>query len=345
MIAGRLPAGRPPGDLAYGVDIGGTKVLGVAVAGGRVAAECRMPTPQLAASAGNGADVVAPLANAISEVISTLAGTVSRGGAAPTPHDGAGVGIGVPGMLDRDGVVRFSPNLPGIVGVALAPLVAGRLGGADVRVANDANCAALAEQRLGAARGVRDGLVVTLGTGIGGAVVVGGEIRSGAHGYAGEVGHMVVDPSGPLCPCGGRGCWEQFASGAGLGRLAREAAVAGTLDAAVALAGGDPDLVRGEHATMAAASGDAGALAVVERFGWWLALGLANLVAICDPEIVVVGGGLAEAGELLLDPARRAYETLVEGGRARPRVPIVAAALGERAGAVGAALMAGATRA
>jgi glucokinase len=150
----------------------------------------------------------------------------------------------------------------------------------------------------------------------------------------------VVDPSGPQCPCGRRGCWERFASGGGLGTLAREAALAGNLQRVVALAGGDPEDVRGEHVTSAAESGDPDALAVMEDLGRWVALGLANLAAVLDPSCIVVGGGLAEAGEVLLAPTRRAFAAMVEGGSNRPEVAIVHAAFGVRAGAVGAALAA-----
>ncbi len=152
-------------------------------------------------------------------------------------------------------------------------------------------------------------VLVTLGTGIGGGLIVGDELVRGAAGFAGEPGHMVVDPNGPPCPCGRRGCWERYASGSGLGRLGREAAEAGRAGAVVALAGGDPEAVRGEHVTAAAAGGDPEALAVMADFAWWVALGMANLVNLLDPEVVIIGGGLAEAGELLLGPTRAAFET------------------------------------
>jgi glucokinase len=148
---------------------------------------------------------------------------------------------------------------------------------------------------------------------------------------------MIVDPDGPPCPCGQRGCWERFASGSGLGRLGREAAAAGAATRIVALAGGDPASVRGEHVTAAAAEGDAEAAAVVVRFGWWVALGLANLANVFDPQAFVLGGGLVEVGELLLAPVRTAFAQLVTGGAHRPRVDIVPATLGEHAGAIGAA--------
>ena len=257
-----------------------------------------------------------------------------RGPAVGTPP----VGVGAPGMVDREGRLRFAPNLPQGQGVDWRVLIGERLTGRRVVIENDANFAILAELRLGAAKGFRHVVMVTLGTGIGGGVVVDGRVQVGAHGFAGEVGHMVVDPAGPPCPCGRRGCWERYASGGGLGLLAREAALAGKLPGVVARSGGDPESVRGEDVTAAALSGDADARRVVEEVGWWVGFGLANLACVLDPECFVLGGGLVGAGDLLLDAARRSYAELVEGGPTRPETVIVAAVLGERAGAVGAAL-------
>jgi glucokinase len=182
--------------------------------------------------------------------------------------------------------------------------------------------------------------MVTLGTGIGGGLVLDGRVEVGATGFAGEIGHMVVDPAGPPCPCGRRGCWERFASGAGLGLRAREAALAGRMGQVVKLAGGDPESVRGEDVSAAAMAGDPDARRVIEEVGWWLGFGLANLACVLDPECFVLGGGLVHAGDPLLDSARAAFGELVEGGPRRPLAVIVTAAFDERAGAVGAALAA-----
>jgi glucokinase len=243
-------------------------------------------------------------------------------------------------MVDREGRLRFSPNLPQAHGIDWKVLLGERLASRTMLIENDANFAVLAEHRLGSARGYRHVVMVTLGTGIGGGLIVDGQVQVGAHGFAGEIGHMVVDPAGPPCPCGRRGCWERYASGGGLGLLAREAALAGKLPGVVALSGGDPEAVRGEDVTAAALAGDADARRVVEEVGWWVGFGLANLACAFDPECFVLGGGLVGAGDLLLAPTRRAYADLVEGGTARPAPAIVAASLGERAGAVGAALAA-----
>lgn len=250
------------------------------------------------------------------------------------------VGVGVPGLVDREGTLRFAPNLPGIEELAVA-----RLGmeatGLDWRVDNDATAALWAEHRLGAARGADDALLVTLGTGIGGGLLAEGRLVRGAHGFAGEVGHMVVDAGGLPCPCGRRGCWERYASGSGLGRLGREAAEAGRGRRLAALAGGDPLDVRGEHVSAAAAEGDSEAAAVVGVFADWFAIGLANLVHLLDVERCVVGGGLVASGETLLEPVRRSFAERVVAPDHRPMIEIVAAELGPRAGAVGAALLAG----
>ena len=250
----------------------------------------------------------------------------------------AGVGVGVPGLVDRGGVLRFAPNLPGVADMAIKADLEAALG-VPVRVDNDATCAAWGERQLGAAQGYDDVVLATLGTGIGGGIVAGGVLVRGTHGFAGEIGHMIVDPDGPPCPCGQRGCWERFASGSGLGQLAQRAASDGRAARVLALAGGDVSLVRGEHVSMAAAEGDAEALAVLADFGWWVALGLANLANVFDPQAFVLGGGLVEAGELLLEPVRAAFGQLLTGAAHRPAVDIVPASLGEHAGAIGAACL------
>jgi glucokinase len=302
-----------------GIDLGGTKCLALVLDGEQVVGEARVPTPR------RGDALVDAMVGAVRQLEATAAVEA--------------VGVGAPGLVDREGVLRIAPNLPAAEGMALRSLLGSRLG-VPVVVDNDATCAAWGETRLGAARGHHDVVLVTLGTGIGGGIVTDGRVHRGANGFAGEVGHMVVDPSGPRCPCGQRGCWERFASGSGLGRLAREAAIAGSTPRVVELAGGDPEDVRGEHLTAAAAEGDGPAAEVIERFAWWVALGLANLANIFDPAAFVLGGGLVRSAEALLAPTRAAFAGLLQGAARRPPIAIVAAELGERAGAVGAALLA-----
>jgi glucokinase len=322
--------------VAFGVDIGGTKVLGLALsAADQVVAEARVATPS---GVSRGDSSGREVAQAIAAVVAQLDSAVGAGRAAAEPKPA--IGVGAPGMLDRQGRLRFSPNLPQAHGIDWTPLIAEQLPGRRIVIENDANFAVLAEHRLGAARGYRHAVMVTLGTGIGGGFIVDDRVQVGGHGFAGEVGHMVVDPAGPPCPCGRRGCWERYASGGGLGLLAREAALAGKLPGVVARAGGDPERVRGEDVTAAALAGDADAQHVVEAVGWWVGFGLANLACVLDPECFVLGGGLVGAGAHLLESARRAFAELVEGGATRSDTPIVVAASGERAGAVGAALAA-----
>ena len=320
---------RPATGVTYGIDIGGTKVLGVALGpADDVVAEARVPTPT-----GDRDVVGSHVADAVAQVVDDLDRELAATGDAP-------VGVGPPGMLDRHGRLCFSPNLPQAHGIGWTELMGDRLSGRRIVIENDANFAVLAEHRLGAARGYRHVVMVTLGTGIGGGIVLDGRVQVGSAGFAGEIGHMVVDPAGPPCPCGRRGCWERFASGAGLGVLAREAALAGRLGEVVRVAGGDPESVRGEDVSAAAAAGDPAARRVIEEVAWWVGFGLANLAAVLDPECFVLGGGVAQAGDLLVEAARATFGELVEGGERRPLAVIVPAAFGERAGAVGAALAA-----
>ena len=320
-----------------GIDLGGTKCLGVAVADGSVVAEARAPTPR-------SADPVAVLDTVVA-VVEGLRAQLAEG---PPPGPSAlspaaldpplSVGIGAPGLVDRRGVLRFAPNLPGGTELDLCAGLQERLG-VPVLVDNDATCAAWGESRAGAARGYDDVVVVTLGTGIGGGLIAGGRLQRGANGFAGEVGHMVVDPDGPLCPCGRRGCWERYASGSGLGRLGREAAGAGRGERLVALAGNDPAAIAGHHVTAACLEGDAGAAEVMGTFAWWVAMGLANLANIFDPAVFVISGGLVAAGPALFEPTREAFARLLPGSAHRPKIEILPALLGQRAGAVGAALL------
>ena len=312
-----------PRPESIGIDVGGTKVLGVALAAdGTVVAEDRLPTPATASD----------LVEELYEITVHLDGQ--------TGWEALPVGVGAPGLITTEGQVLFAPNLPGAHDMDLHGHLAARLGDRHLMVDNDATCAGWGEALYGAARGARHAVVVTLGTGIGGGIVSDGRLLRGANGFAGEIGHMVVDPSGPICPCGRAGCWERYASGSGLGRLARDAAHAGRSPRLIELAGGDPEAVRGEHVTLAAQEGDPGALEVMERFAWWLASGLANLANAFDPEVIVIGGGLIEAGETLMAPTRREFVRLVEAGSTRPGIAVLPAALGERAGAIGAGALA-----
>ena len=211
--------------------------------------------------------------------------------------------------------------------------------GREVVVENDANASAWAEARFGAARGYRDAMLVALGTGIGAAILIGGELYRGRWGIAGEPGHIRVVPDGRLCGCGNRGCWEQYCSGNALVAEAREFArrTPGAAIRLLQLGDGTPEGISGPVITQAATEGDPAALRCFQTIGSWLGQGLADLAAILDPACFVIGGGVSEAGDLLLDPARAAFERALTGRGHRPLAEIKVAQLGEDAGIVGAA--------
>ena len=248
----------------------------------------------------------------------------------------AGIGLGAAGLVNRpDGRLVWGPNVAGR-DIPFGDLLNKRFG-LPALIDTDANLAAWAESRVGAARGFSTVVLVTLGTGIGGGIVIGDSIYHGAS-FAGEVGHMVIDVGGPRCTCGQRGCWETFASGRRLDQIARDVAAADPDGLTARLAGdGPPD---GVHLTEAALQGDVPAGQSVTEMGTWLGVGLANLVVLLDPDEIVVGGGASRAGEVLLKPAREAMAVAVEGSRYRTPTPVVPAALAEDAGLVGAGLAA-----
>ncbi|WP_250545625.1 ROK family glucokinase [Paenarthrobacter sp. DKR-5] len=306
--------------LAIGIDIGGTKVAaGVVDADGRVLHEQRRQTP--------GRDPRA-VEQTIVELVKELSADFRIWS----------VGIGAAGWMDLSGsTVLFSPHLAWRNEPLRANLE--RLLRRRVLLANDADAAAWAEWRFGAGRGQSRLVCVTLGTGIGGAMVMDGRLERGQYGVAGEFGHMIIMPNGQRCECGNRGCWEQYASGNALGREARELARADSPVAQEILkaVGADVDAITGAIVTDLGLNGDPTSRELIGDVGEWLGLGLANLAAALDPGQFVVGGGLCEAGDLLLEPARRAFARNLTGRGFRPAAPIVRAALGPRAGMIGAA--------
>jgi glucokinase len=309
-----------PESLAIGVDIGGTKVLGGLVdEKGAVLARARRPTP--------GRDP-----RAVEQTIAAVVDELRK------DHEVTAIGIGAAGFVDAErSRVMFAPHLawrnePVQAGVTAAV-------GLPVIVENDANAAAWAEWRFGAGQGESHVVCVTLGTGIGGGIVTDGVVQRGKWGMAGEFGHMVVVPDGRRCECGNRGCLEQYASGNVLGREAQEMARAGspvTVEL-VERVGGNLSLLQGPLITEAAREGDAAAVELFHEVGRWLGVGLANLAAALDPGLFVIGGGVSDAGELLLAPARESFRRTLTGRGFRPYPSIVKAALGPEAGLVGAA--------
>ena len=306
--------------LAIGVDVGGTKVAaGVVDEDGQILAKLKRSTPAASPSRTEEA-----IADAVTELLAR--------------HQVAAIGLGAAGFVDSArATMLFAPNLAWR-DEPLKQRVEERLGH-QVVVENDANASAWAEARFGAARGYRDVMLVALGTGIGAAILVGGELYRGRWGMAGEPGHVRVVPDGRLCGCGNRGCWEQYCSGNALVAEAREFARR-TPEGAIRLlqlGGGGPESISGPVITQAATEGDPAALRCFQTIGGWLGQGLADLAAILDPACFVIGGGVSEAGDLLLDPARAAFERALTGRGYRPLAEIKVAELGEDAGIVGAA--------
>ncbi|GAA1275951.1 ROK family glucokinase [Kitasatospora nipponensis] len=316
-----LPAGvlRLP---TIGIDIGGTKVIAGVVDGeGRIVESLRTETPHKSKSPKVVEDVIV-------ELVLELADR----------HDVHAVGIGAAGWVDADrSRVLFAPHL-NWRGEPLRDALTERLK-FPVVVENDANAAAWAEWRFGAGRGEDLLAMITLGTGIGGAVVRHGYVDRGRYGLAGEFGHMQVVPAGHRCPCGNRGCWEQYSSGNALVREARELAAGESpvAEPLLARAGGDVMAITGPLVTEAARDGDPMAVELLHDIGTWLGVGLANLAAALDPGRFVIGGGVSAAGDLLLAPAQDAFRRTLTGRGFRPEAEIVHAALGNEAGLIGAA--------
>jgi glucokinase len=306
--------------LAIGVDVGGTKVAaGVVDPAGRIVERLRRPTPAASPE---------QTEQAIIDVVAELG---SR-------HDVTAVGIGAAGFVDETGSsVMFAPNLAWR-DEPVKKRVEDRLG-RPVLVENDANAAAWAEARFGAARDHEHVVLIAVGTGIGAGLVLSGRLYRGRWGAAGEPGHYRVVPDGRLCGCGNRGCWEQYVSGNALAAEAREFArrSPGAAAGLLALAGGSADRIDGPAVTAAARAGDAVAVRCFEIIGHWLGTGLADLAAILDPGCFVIGGGVSEAGELLLAPARAAFAGGLTGAAYRPHAEIRLARLGPDAGLIGAA--------
>jgi glucokinase len=312
----------PPARTAIGLDIGGTKIAGGVVADdGTVLELVEVPTP----AAGDTLETL--------EVLRKIIGSLRD-------HHPAveAIGAGAAGMVEwPGGHIRWAPNnayreLP------LRQLLAQETGLPAI-VDNDANVAAWAEARHGAAAGYGHVVVLTVGTGIGSGVVLGGQLQRGHSGLGGEIGHILVAPDGSRCGCGNTGCLEAMASGSALGQAGREAAASDPGGILATIAGG-ADRVTGQAVFDAAQRGDQTARELFGQIGYWLGLGIASVVNLLDIEIVVIGGGLVSAGELLLAPARESFRSFLFGRSRRPLPAIIPARFGPDAGVVGAATLA-----
>jgi len=308
-----------------GIDLGGTNVRTAVVnAQGEMLARDQRITP-----AEEGSDaVVMSILESVNRILAQVHVDVSDLGA---------VGLACAGLSNPEtGVLYTSPNIPALKDVPLAGLVERELG-KKVFLMNDANAAAVGELYLGAARGARNFIYVTLSTGIGAGVVIDGEIYAGSTGLASEPGHMVIDDQGPVCYCGSRGCWEPLASGTALARYARQGIQEGIKTSILDYVGGDAEKVTAEDVLKAAQDGDSLAKEVIARTAYYVGVGLANLINIFNPELIVIGGGLTNIGDMLLEPAyeeakRRAFPQIYQAIR------FARAELGQDSGVMGAAI-------
>ncbi|MGC4174154.1 ROK family glucokinase [Demequina sp.] len=311
---------------AVGVDIGGTKIaVGVVDEHGTILAKTKRKT-----NPADPASIDAAIADAVAELASE--------------HEFHAVGLAAAGFVSSDRKrVLFAPNIAWRE-YPLAQKVATAIGRLDVAVVveNDANAAGWAEYAYGSGASAKNMAMLTIGTGLGAAIVADGVMLRGAYGFAAELGHLRVVPDGEPCGCGQRGCWEQYASGSALTREARRAAAEHPKRAAALIeaAGGDPAAITGPEITKLAFEGDEFSVGQLAELGRWIGEGCASLAAVLDPELFVVGGGVIGAGDLLLDPARDAYASHLSAKGHRTTAPIVAASMGNDAGIVGAAALA-----
>lgn len=312
------------GPRVIGVDLGGTNIRAAVLQGTRVLSDVRLATPQI----GGAAAVNATMLAAVAELLARPAG------------DGvAAIGLGIPGLVDpARGYCNFSPNLfwrdeP------VAALFHERFG-LPVAMDNDVRVATCGELTYGAGQGIADFICIAIGTGIGSGIVLGGRLYRG-HAFAGgEIGHMTVEKDGPPCNCGNHGCIEAFAGALAIAAAGRRAVAAGEAPVLASLADGNPDRVNPALIAQAAQAGDAGAAAVFARAGEYLGIGLASLANVLNPSHFIIGGGVANAGELFLGPARRVLRERAMPVNARTAT-IVTAALGQDAGLIGAGVIAG----
>jgi glucokinase len=314
-------------DLILGIDLGGSKILTAVVdPQGEMLSSDESTTP-----ATEGREVV------IQSIIESAHSALDQASCAISEI--SAVGIGAPGISNPEaGILFVSPNLPGWRNVLLRDIIQNKLDKKAFLI-NDANAAALGEFYFGAAQGVRNFIYITISTGIGGGIIIDGKIYGGAIGTAGEVGHMTIDDEGPICNCGNRGCWETLASGTALAREAKQRIKKGIRTSILKYAEGDVEKVTAQAIHIAAEQGDKLAKELIARTGYYVGVGLVNLINIFNPELIVIGGGLSNIGDMLLKPAlkvagERAYKEAFQAVR------FATAGLGRNSGVLGAAAFA-----
>ncbi len=311
-----------------GIDIGGTNVVcGLVNEDGKIEAKAACKTlPDRPAQ-----EIIGDIASLVDRVLEESG----------TDRDSVlFCGAACPGIANVDtGVIEYSCNLPSFLNYPLAKELKKKTGIARVKIENDANCAAKGEAEVGAAKGVFSSVFITLGTGVGGGFVKDGRIFHGFNFAGAELGHIVIDPNGPLCSCGRKGCWETFSSATALVRQTRAAMEADKKSVMWELVGGDPDQVDGRTAFDGLRRGDETARRVVDSFCRYLACGITNIVNIFQPEILSVGGGISAEGETLLAPVREILEREEYSRNCVKRTELKKAVLGNDAGIIGAAFL------
>jgi glucokinase len=310
--------------LVLGVDLGGSKILTAVVnVKGEMRSRDHSRTP-----AAKGSEAV------IQAMLDSMERVLDQAGI--TAAELEAISIGAPGFSSPEtGIIFTSPHLPEWKDVPLRDIIGQKMGVKTLLI-NDANAAALGEMYFGAAKGARNFICITFGTGIGGGIVIDGEVYAGSLGTAGEIGHMTIDTNGPKCTCGNTGCWETLASGKALAREAKRRIKDGTKTAILEYAAGDINKVNAEVVHKAAQQGDTMAKEVIAHVGYYIGVGLTNLINIFNPELIVIGGGLANIGDILLEPAYKLVRERVNK-TAFASVRFARAELGENSGVIGAA--------
>jgi len=321
-----MPAPHPDAPYVVGVDLGGTNVRAALVdRQGRILEEARRPS--LAESSAE--ETLTAIHDAVADVL---------GRHNVHARQVVGIGIGLPGIMDSEtGVVFWSPNFPAWKDVAVPPAVGTPLS-LPTYILNDARCAALGELQFGAGRGARHMVMITLGTGIGGAFVVDGRLLLGPNGSIGEVGHMTIDPNGPRCGCGNFGCWEQWCARDAIIERALRLVQRGRATRMLERVA-EPGEITPQLIAEAAGEGDALAREVMEETAFYVGVGVANLINMLNPEIFVIGGGIAQAGEVLFEPLKRTVRARAVALQQRT-ARILPAELGDNAGVMGAVVLA-----
>jgi len=314
-------------NLVLGIDLGGTKILtAVTNKQGEMLSRDHSVTP-----AKEGQEAV------VKSILESVGRALDQAHIAAS--DLTAIGVGAPGLSNPEtGVLFTSPNLPGWKDVPLRDIIGKKLGSKAFLI-NDANAAAIGELHFGAGRGTSNFIYITVSTGIGGGIIVDGKIYTGSTGTAGELGHMVIDDDGPKCNCGNTGCWETLASGTALAREAKDRIREGMATSILQYADDNIEKINAEAIHEAAQAGDKLANELIAQTAYYLGVGLANLINIFNPEVIVIGGGLSNIGDMLLKPAfeeagRRAFKPAYQAAR------FARAELGRNSGVLGAAAFA-----